>query len=214
MAKKTAKKSPKTTPKKTSSKKPAAKPKAKPAAKTPKSKAPAKAAKPTKAGAASKISGNKAAAKPAAKPAAKAKSTSAVTQVANALKSVANKVSSAFSGVTGDTKKKVKTGSTDFASVFTPLDDRLVIERAGVSNRTAGGLYIPDSVSDVEKPNRGTVLAVGPGHRNKKGQLRPLDVRAGDTVIFSKWAGSEITLEGQELVLVRESDVVAIVNEE
>ena len=115
--------------------------------------------------------------------------------------------------MTGDTKKKAKNSDLNLASLFTPLDDRLVVERDGVSNRTAGGLYIPDTVSDSEKPNRGVVLAVGPGHRNKKGQLRPLDVQQGNKVIFFFFSGSEINLEGRDLVLIRESDVVAIVNE-
>jgi chaperonin GroES len=93
---------------------------------------------------------------------------------------------------------------------FSPLDNRVVIQRAGVADRTAGGIYIPDMVADSERPNNGKVIAVGPGHRDRKGRLRPLDVQMGDTVMFQKFAGSEITIEGQEFLILREDEIIAV----
>jgi chaperonin GroES len=205
---------------KASSKKSAAKAAAKPAAKKPAKKPAAKPPVKATAKPAAKSSAAKTSAKKASPKATSTKS--AVTQVTDALKSVANKVTSAFSST--EPKKKALNQETakspaptlrglkkiDLKGFFSPTDDRIVIERVGVSNRTAGGLYIPDTVSDSEKPNRGRVLAVGPGHRDKKGRLRPLDVQEGDLVIFDRYAGSEVTIQDQEVVLLRESEVVAI----
>jgi chaperonin GroES len=96
------------------------------------------------------------------------------------------------------------------ADFITPLEDRVLVIVEGPSEKTAGGLYIPETVS--ERPHRGQILALGRGRRNKKGQLRPLDVQAGDTVLFSEFAGTKVTLEGQEFLILREEDVLGIVN--
>lgn len=91
---------------------------------------------------------------------------------------------------------------------FVPLDDRILIERAGTSDRTAGGLYIPDTVS--ERPNKGKVIAVGRGHRDAKGRTRPLDVKVGDTVLFTGYAGSEVEFDGATYMIMRESDLLGV----
>lgn len=89
-----------------------------------------------------------------------------------------------------------------------PLEDRVLISVEGESDKTPGGLYIPATVS--ERPTRGRVLALGPGRRNKKGQMRPLDVQAGDIVLFNSYAGTPITLDGQEYLILREEEVLGI----
>jgi chaperonin GroES len=92
---------------------------------------------------------------------------------------------------------------------LTPLDDRVVIAPTVAGNKTAGGLIIPDSAT--QKPIRGTVLAKGRGHRNKKGKLRPLDVNVGDEVLFAEFAGTKITFDGNEFLILREADVLGVV---
>jgi chaperonin GroES len=86
-----------------------------------------------------------------------------------------------------------------------------LVARDGASDRTPGGLYIPDTATDALRPARGVVLAVGRGHLDKKGRLRPLDVRVNDCVLFEKHAGSEIKLRGEQLIVLREKDVLGIV---
>lgn len=110
---------------------------------------------------------------------------------------------------------KVKTApkATSFStkkwdSIFTPLDDRVVVRLNGPSERTPGGIFIPGSVSD--RPNEGTILCVGRGHRNKRGRLRPMDVQVGDTVIFAQYAGSKMTVNNEEVLILRESDLLGI----
>lgn len=93
---------------------------------------------------------------------------------------------------------------------FSPLDDRIVIERVVGEEKTAGGLYIPDSAQ--EKPTTGRVVAVGRGHRDAKGRIRPCDVKIGDTVLFTAWSGSEIELEGVKYVIMREPDLLGVTN--
>lgn len=95
------------------------------------------------------------------------------------------------------------------ADFLTPLEDRLLVAMEAASDTSPGGLYIPESASD--RPHRGRVLAAGRGRRNKKGQLRPLDVSAGDTVLFDEHAGTKITVEGNEFLILREEDVLGIV---
>ncbi len=92
-----------------------------------------------------------------------------------------------------------------------PLHDRVVVRRVDDESRSAGGIVIPDNAR--EKPQRGQVLAVGPGEPLDTGQIRALAVAAGDSVLFGKFAGSEVTLDGEELVILRESDVLAIIND-
>jgi chaperonin GroES len=92
---------------------------------------------------------------------------------------------------------------------FRPLHDRLLVQRLDEEEKTRGGIIIPDTAK--EKPQQGRVLAVGPGRRDDKGELQPLDVRAGDKVLFAKYAGTEIKIDGEDRVILREEDVLAIV---
>ena len=91
---------------------------------------------------------------------------------------------------------------------FRPLGDRVVIRRLIAEEKSAGGIIIPDTAQ--EKPMQGEVIAVGPGARNEQGQLVPLDVRAGDRVLFGKWSGTEVKLSGEELTIMKESDIMGI----
>ena len=92
---------------------------------------------------------------------------------------------------------------------FRPLHDRDVVRRLESEERTAGGIIIPDTAK--EKPQQGEVVAVGPGARNEKGELVALDVKAGDKVLFGKWSGTEVKIDGQDLLIMKESDVMGIV---
>jgi chaperonin GroES len=92
---------------------------------------------------------------------------------------------------------------------FRPLHDRVVIRRVGPEEKTAGGIIIPDTVK--EKPMEGEVVAVGPGARSKDGLIHPLDVRVGDRVLFGKWSGSEIKLDGEELIIMPETDLMGVI---
>jgi chaperonin GroES len=91
---------------------------------------------------------------------------------------------------------------------FRPLHDRIVVQRISADEKTAGGIIIPDTAQ--EKPQQGEVISVGPGARNEKGQIVPLDVKVGDTVLFGKWSGTEVKIDGQDLLIVKESDVMGI----
>jgi len=93
---------------------------------------------------------------------------------------------------------------------FRPLHDRVVVKRVQQDLKTAGGIIIPDTVQ--EKPMEGEVLAVGPGARDEAGKLVPLDVKAGDLILFGKWSGTEVKLDGQELVIMKESDIMGIID--
>jgi chaperonin GroES len=92
---------------------------------------------------------------------------------------------------------------------FRPLHDRVLVRRIDEEDRTTGGIIIPDTAK--EKPMQGEVIAVGPGARDEKGQLVPLEVRNGDRVLFGKWSGTEVKIDGQELVIMKESDILGIV---
>jgi chaperonin GroES len=92
---------------------------------------------------------------------------------------------------------------------FRPLHDRVVVRRVTAEEKTAGGIIIPDTAK--EKPQEGEVVAVGPGARNEKGELVPLDVKEGDRVLFGKWSGTEVKIEGEELLIMKESDIMGIV---
>jgi len=89
------------------------------------------------------------------------------------------------------------------------LQDRVVIRRMEEETTTAGGIVLPGAAA--EKPNQGEIVAVGSGHINDNGEVRPLDVKAGDRVIFSKWAGTEVTVEGEDLMVMKESDIIGVV---
>lgn len=92
---------------------------------------------------------------------------------------------------------------------FKPLHDRVVVRRVEEDQRTAGGIIIPDNAK--EKPQQGEVIAVGPGARNEQGQLIPLDVKVGDMVLFGKWSGTEVKINGEELLIMKESDIMGVI---
>jgi chaperonin GroES len=94
-------------------------------------------------------------------------------------------------------------------SKFRPLHDRVVVRRIDASEKSKGGIIIPDTVK--EKPQEGEVIAVGPGGRDEQGKLVKLDVKAGDRVLFGKWSGTEVKLEGEELLIMKESDIMGII---
>ena len=93
---------------------------------------------------------------------------------------------------------------------FRPLHDRVLVRRVKEEEKTKGGIIIPDTVK--EKPQEGKVVAVGPGARGDDGKITPLDVKAGDRVLFGKWSGSEVTIDGEELIIMKESDILGIVD--
>ena len=94
---------------------------------------------------------------------------------------------------------------------FRPLHDRVVIRRVKQEEKTAGGIIIPDTAK--EKPMEGEVVAVGPGARDEDGKIQPLDVKAGDRVLFGKWSGTEVKLDGEELMIMKESDIMGIIDQ-
>ncbi|MCA0028977.1 MULTISPECIES: co-chaperone GroES [unclassified Mesorhizobium] len=94
---------------------------------------------------------------------------------------------------------------------FRPLHDRILVRRIEAEEKTAGGIIIPDTAK--EKPQEGEVIAAGPGARNEAGQLQPLDVKVGDRILFGKWSGTEIKLGGQDLIIIKESDVMGVIEQ-
>ncbi len=92
---------------------------------------------------------------------------------------------------------------------FRPLHDRVVVRRLNAEEKTAGGIIIPDTAQ--EKPMEGEIVAAGPGARNETGQLVPLEVKAGDRILFGKWSGTEVKIDGQELLIMKESDIMGII---
>jgi chaperonin GroES len=91
---------------------------------------------------------------------------------------------------------------------FRPLHDRVVVRRLEEDDRSAGGIIIPETAK--EKPMQGEVLAVGPGERNEQGKVTPLDVKAGDRILFGKWSGTEVKMDGEELLIMKESDIMGV----
>jgi chaperonin GroES len=91
---------------------------------------------------------------------------------------------------------------------FRPLHDRVVVRRIEEDERTAGGIIIPDTAK--EKPQQGEVISVGPGARDERGAVQPLDVKAGDRVLFGKWSGTEVKIDGEELLIMKESDILGV----
>jgi chaperonin GroES len=91
---------------------------------------------------------------------------------------------------------------------FRPLHDRVVLERIDAEEKTAGGIIIPDTAK--EKPQQGKVVAVGPGGRDESGKLIPIDVKTGDTVLFGKWSGTEVKIDGVEYLIMKESDIMGV----
>jgi chaperonin GroES len=94
---------------------------------------------------------------------------------------------------------------------FRPLHDRVVVKRIDAEEKSAGGIIIPDTAK--EKPSQGEVTAVGPGGRDETGKLTPLDVKAGDRVLFGKWSGTEVKIDGVEYLIMKESDIMGILDE-
>ena len=92
---------------------------------------------------------------------------------------------------------------------FRPLHDRVVVRRVESEERTAGGIIIPDTAK--EKPQEGEIVAVGPGGRDEAGKLTPLDVKVGDTILFGKWSGTEVKIDGEDLLIMKESDVMGVI---
>ena len=92
---------------------------------------------------------------------------------------------------------------------FRPLHDRVLVRRIDADEKTAGGIIIPDSAK--EKPIQGESVAAGPGDRNDKGELRPLDVKIGDRVLFGKWSGTEVKIDGKDYLIMKESDLMGVV---
>ena len=93
---------------------------------------------------------------------------------------------------------------------FRPLHDRVVVRRIDAEEKTAGGIIIPDTAK--EKPQEGEVVAVGPGARDDQGRLTPLDVKTGDRVLFGKWSGTEVKIDGQDLLIMKESDLMGVLD--
>ena len=91
---------------------------------------------------------------------------------------------------------------------FRPLHDRIVVRRITAEEKTKGGIIIPDTAQ--EKPSQGEVIAVGPGGRDEAGKLIPIDLKVGNTVLFGKWSGTEVKLDGEELLIMKESDILGV----
>ena len=94
---------------------------------------------------------------------------------------------------------------------FRPLHDRVVVRRIEAEEKTKGGIIIPDTAK--EKPQEGEVIAVGPGSRDESGKLLPIDLNAGDRVLFGKWSGTEVRIDGEDLLIMKESDIMGVVEE-
>jgi chaperonin GroES len=92
---------------------------------------------------------------------------------------------------------------------FRPLHDRVVVKRIDAEEKTAGGIIIPDTAK--EKPSQGEIIAVGPGGRDESGKLIPIDLKVGDTVLFGKWSGTEVKIDGQDLLIMKESDIMGVI---
>ena len=93
---------------------------------------------------------------------------------------------------------------------FRPLHDRVLVRRVESEERTKGGILIPDTAK--EKPMEGEVVAAGPGARGEDGKLQPMDVKAGDRVLFGKWSGTEVKLDGEEMIIMKESDIMGVID--
>src|SRR5688500_5082392 len=94
---------------------------------------------------------------------------------------------------------------------FRPLHDRVVVRRVEAEEKTKGGIIIPDTAK--EKPQEGEIIAAGPGARDETGKLTPLDVKAGDRVLFGKWSGTEVRIDGEDLLIMKESDIMGVIEQ-
>ena len=109
------------------------------------------------------------------------------------------------------TNQRVRADEEDMAKTkFRPLHDRVVVKRIDAEEKTAGGIIIPDTAK--EKPSQGEVTAVGPGGRDEAGKLIPIDIKVGDRVLFGKWSGTEVKLDGEELLIMKESDIMGVLS--
>jgi chaperonin GroES len=95
--------------------------------------------------------------------------------------------------------------------IFRPLHDRVVVRRIEGEEKTKGGIIIPDTAK--EKPQEGEVIAVGPGARDESGKLLPIDLKAGDRVLFGKWSGTEVKIDGEDLLIMKESDIMGVIEQ-
>src|SRR3954467_2055212 len=107
---------------------------------------------------------------------------------------------------------KIFRESRRVAMKFRPLHDRVVVQRVDAEEKTAGGIIIPDTVQ--EKPQQGEVIAVGPGGRDEAGKLIPIDVKVGDRVLFGKWSGTEVKIDGEDYLIMKESDIMGVLVQE
>jgi chaperonin GroES len=107
-----------------------------------------------------------------------------------------------------DLKTKPPEGTVMAKTKFRPLHDRVVVKRIDAEEKTKGGIIIPDSAK--EKPSQGEITAVGPGGRDESGKLIPIDLKVGDRVLFGKWSGTEVKLDGEELLIMKESDIMGV----
>ena len=94
-------------------------------------------------------------------------------------------------------------------SKFRPLHDRVVVKRVSAENKSKGGIIIPDTAQ--EKPQEGEIVAVGPGGRDESGKLIPIDLKSGDRVLFGKWSGTEVKIDGEDLLIMKESDIMGVI---
>src|ERR1700748_2852334 len=108
-------------------------------------------------------------------------------------------------------QSQITTEAKEDRMKFRPLHDRVVVKRIDAEEKTAGGIIIPDSAK--EKPSQGEVIAVGPGGRDESGKLIPIDIQVGDRVLFGKWSGTEVKIDGQELLIMKESDIMGVLTE-
>lgn len=151
---------------------------------------------------------------PKAKAAAKAKAaTKAKVKTAPKKAAAAKAMKAAKPVAKVAAKPAARARTADLSRLFTPLDNRILVEKAGAAHRTPGGLYIPDSVSSEDRPTQGKVVAVGRGHIDKKGRLQPLDVKVGDTVMFNAFTGSEVRIDNNDFLCLREEEILAIVKD-
>lgn len=153
-----------------------------------------------------------------AKPVVKSKITAkkpaaskAPAKKATAVKATAKPAAKPIPARAVTTAKPDKKSESYFKSYLKPLDDRMVVLVGANERVTPGGLFIPDTVTDVSGNFQGKVMAIGRGHMNKKGRVQPLDVSLGDKVVFSQFAGSQIDVDGNNIMIIRESDVLGIV---
>jgi chaperonin GroES len=107
-----------------------------------------------------------------------------------------------------DLKPKPPRGTVMAKSKFRPLHDRVVVKRIDAEEKTKGGIIIPDTAR--EKPSQGEITAIGPGGRDEAGKLIPIDLKVGDRVLFGKWSGTEVKLDGEELLIMKESDIMGV----